>query len=104
MQSVGFGTGGSGCSLDAIARTFPSGTAVRVVAQFTPELAAGTVVTVGVAKDGGSLEDLGVINVDTPSDCISGATTPLEPGRYHVELDVRPGTMPPIAGDFVVGP
>lgn len=102
MQSLGFGTGGSGCVLEVTARTFPSGTPVRLVARFTPELAAGTTVTVRVAKDGGTLDEMGVVDVKTPSDCISGATAPLEPGHYHVELDVRPSMMPPITGDFVV--
>jgi hypothetical protein len=102
MQSIGFGTGGSGCVLDVTTHTFASGTPVRIVAQFTPELAAGTTVTIKVAKDGGSLEDRGVVNVDTPSDCIGGAMTPLGPGHYHVELDVSQSSMPAITGDFVV--
>ncbi len=64
--------------------------------------AAGTTVTITVAKDGGSLEDRGVVSVDTPSDCISGAMTPLGAGHYHVELDVSRSAMPAITGDFVV--
>ena len=65
--------------------------------------AAGTTVTIKVAKDGGSLEDdRGVVNVDTPSDCISGAIIPLGAGHYHVELDVSQSAMPAITGDFVV--
>ena len=103
MQSLGFGTGGSGCVLDVTSRTFPSGTPVRLVAQFTPELAAGSTVTVRVAKDGGPLHVLGVVNVETPSDCVSGTTAQLEPGRYHVELEVSQSQMPAITGDFVVG-
>ena len=102
MQWIGFGTGGSGCVLDVTTETFASGTPVRIVAQFTPELAAGTTVTIKVAKDGGTLEDRGVVNVDTPSDCISGAMTPLGPGHYHVELDLSQNSMPAITGDFVV--
>jgi hypothetical protein len=72
------------------------------VAQFSPELAAGSKVTVRIAKDGGPLDDLGVVNIDTPSDCISGATAALEPGHYHVEVEVRPSKMPAMTGDFVV--
>ena len=102
MQSIGFGTGGSGCVLDATATSFPRGTSVRLVAQFTPELAAGSTVTVRVAKDGGPLDVLGVVHVETPSDCISGSTAQLEPGQYHIELEVSPRMMPAITSDFVV--
>jgi len=41
-ESIGFGTGGSGCDLTGTGHSFHVGTPVHVVAHFSPDLKGGT--------------------------------------------------------------
>ena len=105
FQSIGFGTGGSGCDLTNVASTFPRGVPIRDVLMFSPELAAGGTVTIKVELNGTELVDLrDTVKVDEPSGCIYGTWPALEPGHYRVEYKVSPSKMPPISGEFEVVP
>ena len=105
VQTVGFGTGGSDCTLTGVASSFPRGVPIRDVLTFAPALPAGGTVTVTVERNGIEVPDMGeTVTVDEPSDCIHGTMLSLEPGHYRVEYDVSPDSVPPISGEFDVTP
>ena len=104
-QSIGFGTGGSGCTLTNVASTFPRGVPIRDVLTFSPALEAGGTVMITVELNGTELVDLReTVKIDEPAPCIYGTMTPLEAGHYRVEYEVSPSMMPPISGEFEVTP
>lgn len=103
IQTLGFGTGGSGCTLDGVISSVPLGAPVHMVGSFTPDLPRGSKVTVTVSVDGATQPDLGgTIDIDTPSNCVNGIITPHLSGHYVVRLEVEPGSMPPLEGTFDV--
>jgi hypothetical protein len=103
IESVGFGTGGTDCTLTTTSRTFAPADPVRAVAEFTPELPTGTIVKISLSLNGNVLESSRqTLTLDAPAGCISGAVsdTPLATGHYR--WDVSPDTGPPIGGEFDV--
>lgn len=103
VESVGFGTGGTDCSLATTATRFSSADPIRVVAEFSPELSTGTVVKIWLSLDGKVLESSGQsLTLDAPAGCISGplSDTPLAVG--HCRWDISPDTAPAISGGFDV--
>lgn len=107
VQSIGFGMGGSGCTLANGAASFPAGSSVQMVAEFSPPLAAGETVTITVSKDGTNVADgSGTLQLDQPQSCIGGTLPTLAAGHYKVVIASTPkGTgMPALAGEFDVTP
>jgi hypothetical protein len=105
IESVVFGTGGTGCAVETAATTFASSDTIRVVAQFTPDVPVGSTVTIKVSKDGSELPAAGgTMAIATAANCISGTLIPLDPGHYLLEVAVSPGSLPPIGGTFDVTP
>lgn len=105
IQTLGFGTGGSGCNLDRVTRTVTAGTPVHMVGTFSPELSSGSKVVVTVSVDGTAQPDLGgTIDIATPSDCVNGTIAPHLPGHYVVRLKIEPSTMSALEGTFDVNP
>lgn len=103
IQTIGFGTGGSGCTLTNVTSSFPLGVPIRAVVTFSPALPAGGTVTVKVEMNGMELVDLRrTIKIEEPAPCIYGTMPPLEAGRYRVEYEVSPSEMPPISFEFDV--
>src|SRR5688572_21352224 len=52
FETLGFGLGGSECTIDTQMRTFAPDDPIRVNAEYTPSLPAGTVVTIHLTRDG----------------------------------------------------
>jgi hypothetical protein len=83
--------------------SFPPGTLIRAVAMFSPELQAGTSVTVSTFRDGVELTDYRhVVPVEEPSDCVFIGLAPDEPGRYRLEFALEESSMSPLSGEFDV--
>jgi hypothetical protein len=105
FQAVGFGTGGSECTLTDVASSFKQGVPIRDVLTLSPDLPAGSTVTVKVEMNGAELVDLrDTINFTEPAACIYGTLSGLEVGDYRVEYGITPSTMPPASGTFSVTP
>jgi hypothetical protein len=105
IEAIGFGTGGSGCTLTNVASSFPLGVPIRDVLTFSPALPAGGTVTIKIAKNGSELVDRReTIKVTEPAACMQGTLSPLQVGHYRLEFEVSPSTMPPISGEFDVTP
>jgi hypothetical protein len=103
VESVGFGTGGTDCTLATTATHFSSADQIRVVAEFSPELSTGTVVKIWLSRDGKALESTRqTFTLDASTGCISGGLSdaPLAVGHYR--WDISPDTAPAISGDFDV--
>ena len=101
VQSVAFGRAGSGCTVTRPDTSFPPGTPIRAVAMFSPELQAGTSVTVSTFRDGEELTDYRhVVPVEEASDCVFIGLAPDEPGRYRLEFELEESSMPPLSGEF----
>lgn len=99
--TIEFGTGGSGCTVQGRASSFPSSTAIYSVGYFTRELPAGGVVTVVLTQDGiaiGSREE----TVDVAADCIAWSLPPasLTPAGYR--LDYVVGSEALATGEFTI--
>jgi len=105
IESVVFGTGGTGCVVGTAASTFASSDTIRMVAQFTPDVPVGSTITIKVSKDGSELPAAGgTMAIGTAANCISGTLIPLEPGQYFLEVAISPGSLPPVGGTFDVHP
>jgi hypothetical protein len=104
VQSIGFGTGGSGCDLAHAASTFSAGSAVDMVAQFSPALPSGDTVSVTVSRDGTPVPELGSsLTLDGPHDCLRGSMSNLEPGHYQYAISSAVSTgMPTLTAQFDV--
>lgn len=105
IQILGFGTGGSGCTLDGVISSVALGTPVHMVGSSTPGFASGSKVIVTVSVDGSPQTDFGgEIDIDTPSDCVSDIITPHLPGHSAVLLEIESSSKPAIEGAFDVNP
>jgi hypothetical protein len=105
LQSVAFGTGGSGCDVTGVASSFPLGVEIRDVVTFSPALPTGATVHIRVERNGAELTEMReTLTIDEPAPCIHGAMTPPEPGHYRVVYEISPSSMPPISGEFDVTP
>jgi hypothetical protein len=103
-QSVGFGTGGSECTLTDTATSFPAGTPIRAVATFSPDVSSGTI-TVRMYRDGAELVGMReTVRIEEPTSCIHATLAPLDVGHYRVEYEVDPSPMPPLSGEFDITP
>ncbi len=103
--SLGFGTGGSGCTLSDVASSFPVGVPVRSVLTLPPDLPAGETVGTRMLKDGAEIA--GAHQTITPREgdtCIYVTLPELEVGHYRMEFDVHSDQMPPTGGEFDVTP
>jgi len=104
-QTIGFGSGGSGCTLTNLASSFPLDVPIRDVVTFSPPLPAGATVTIRIEKNGTELVDRReTVTAGEAAACIQGTLSPLEVGHYRVEAEVSPSTMPLINGEFDVTP
>ncbi|HYO43554.1 MAG TPA: hypothetical protein VES19_10195 [Candidatus Limnocylindrales bacterium] len=101
--TVEFGTGGSGCTIEGVATSFPSGAgAIYDVAHFAREVSTGEVVTFRVLQDGKELAAVPRAFTAT-GDCLGGALPEgLPPARYRIEF--LAGTELLAAGEFDVAP
>jgi len=106
IQTIGFGSGGSGCTLTNVARTFRLGVPVRDVVTFSPALPVGDTTTFKVEMNGTELVDRRetIPVVGQPSSCLQGTLSPLEVGHYRITVEVSSSSMPPISGEFDVTP
>ncbi len=103
MMSVGFGTGGSECSLTDTGSTFPHGVPIRTVLEMSPALPTGGTVTVKLEKDGIELvEARQTISVTEPAPCVWGTLPDLDVGHYRMTYGTSPGQMAPVSGEFDV--
>lgn len=101
IQTIGFGTGGSGCDLTGIARTFSTGVTVYMVATFSP---LPDSVTITVSKDAGVIYGPTMAKLDPSVGCETGRLPNLEVGNYKVVMTVPASEMPPLTGEFDVTP
>jgi hypothetical protein len=103
LQSVAFGTGGSGCDITGVASSFPLGVEVIDVVTFSPALPTGATVQIRVEHNGIELTEMhDTLTIEEPAPCVHGAMTPPEVGHYRVVYEISPSSMPPISGEFDV--
>ena len=104
--TIEFGTGGSGCSVDGRASTFPLGSFVYVVAYPSRDVAAGEVLTLRVSQDG--VEALSQPDtLDTAlgkGDCLSGSMPGTAFAPAHYRFEYRAGSETLAAGEFDISP
>jgi hypothetical protein len=103
--TVEFGTGGSGCTVQGPASSFPSGTgagAIYDVAHFSREVSTGEVVTFRVLQDGKELAAVPRAFADA-GDCLGGALPAGLPAA-HYRIEYLAGTELLAAGEFDIGP
>ncbi len=101
IQSIGFGTGGSGCDLTDKASTFPAGVTVLLVATFSPLPSS---VTITLTRDAALIDGPTTIKVDASLGCVNGRLPNLEAGHYKIVVTVPASEMPPLTGEFDVTP
>ena len=106
VETIGFGTGGSGCTLANGASTFTTRVPVQFVATFVPDLPAGASVAISLSQDGKDLPDLaGTVHLDQGQNCVGGGWRSLATGHYRVVINPSSETgMPPLSGEFDVTP
>lgn len=100
-ETLDFGLGGSQCTIETPMRTFAPDDPVRVNANYTPSLPAGTTVTIHLTRDGIEVSGYPVtVTYATATNCVYGDVSPgtLPPGRYRWEA--VPDSAPAIAAEF----
>ena len=105
VQAIGFGIGGSDadCSIAKSGRTFGSTDAVRMVANWWPSLAAGSVVTIRLTRDGKLVDGYPVTtNLHESTKCIHGSVSQGFLAVGHYRLEVAPDTARAVGGEFDV--
>ena len=106
LGTAQFGTGGSGCTLEGKATTFPAGSPLYVVANPAQEVPAGEVVTMRVLRDGAevSSEPMTFDTAIVTGNCISG---PLPSDAFtpaHYRFEYLAGTEMLASGEFDITP
>jgi hypothetical protein len=102
VESLGFGTGGTGCQTTGTASTFPVGTVIHMAASFSP---VPQHVDIKLTKDGVEDPHSGSIDLGGSDNCITNDFADLEPGHYLMTLTPTPaGGMPALTGSFDVTP
>jgi hypothetical protein len=102
-ESIGFGIGGSDadCSIAYHAATFATTDRIRVVANWSPSLQAGTIVTFKLTHDGALVEGYPVeTHLTEKTKCVHGIVSPVALPVGHYRLDILPDTSRPISGEF----
>jgi hypothetical protein len=100
-ETIAFGTGGSECTLAKMARIFKPDDPIRVAAEYTPSLRAGTIVTIHLFLAGEEVKGYPVtVTFDIATSCVFGNVSPgtLPAGIYR--LEVAPDAAPTISGEF----
>jgi hypothetical protein len=93
VETIGFGTGGSGCTLANGASSFASGVPVQFAATFAPDLPAGSSVAISLSRDGKDLPDLsGTVHIDVAQNCVGGGWGSLNAGHYRVVINLSSET------------
>jgi hypothetical protein len=105
IEAIGFGIGGSDadCSIKTIRKSFGTTDPIRVVANWWPSLADGTVVTIRLTREGTLVAGYPVTtNLHESTKCVHGPVSQgyLAPGHYR--LDLAPDTARAIGGEFDV--
>ncbi|HEY8637096.1 MAG TPA: hypothetical protein VIL81_07505 [Candidatus Limnocylindrales bacterium] len=105
IESVGFGTGGTDCDLTTVGSTFAPADPIRSVAEFSPELPAGTVITMRLSLGGKELYGYReTLTLDTASGCISGPVSDIPLAAGHYRWAVSPDSGPEAIGEFDIVP
>jgi hypothetical protein len=105
LVSVGFGTGGSECTLTGTAENYVVGTPVRIVVTFSPGLPAGATVTITTMREGAErVSSRETVVVDATDTCVAGTLPELEVGRHVVRVDFDPSSMPPLEDEIEITP
>ena len=103
VQAVEFGRGGSGCTVTMTGDRFPHGTPVRIVANFSPAIPAGSSVLIKLHRDGTELTSRReILRIDEASDCIYAEQEDLAAGRYRIVYELESSAMSPLSGEFEV--
>jgi hypothetical protein len=104
-EAIGFGLGGSDadCSITSPGTTFATTDRIRVDADWSPSLQAGTIVTFKLTRDGAMVDGYPVESHLTKSTkCVHGLVSHKDLPVGHYRLDVVPDTSRPIVGEFDV--
>jgi hypothetical protein len=101
FETIGFGLGGSGCTIAKLMTTFATDDPIRVNAEYTPSLPAGTVVTIDLSRDGFDVPGYPhSLTFKTATKCIYGNISPGTLPTGHYRMDVAPDSAPAISGEF----
>ena len=101
VQTIAFGTGGTGCAVDHDTRSFTPGAVVRFGVAFDPPLPPGTPMRVVVTRDSESVFDI-PRTLETETACYSGefSMARLQMGFYRWSLTYDESRQPPIEEKF----
>ena len=101
FEMIAFGTGGSDCTIETMGRTFAPDDPIRVTAEYSPSLPAGTTVTIRLSMDG--VQAAGypvVVTFETDTRCVFGSVSPGPLPVGHYMLEVAPDSAPAVSGEF----
>jgi hypothetical protein len=104
-EAIGFGLGGSDadCSITSPGTTFATTDRIRVDADWSPSLQAGTIVTFKLTRDGAMVDGYPVeTHLTKSTKCVHGIVSPRDLPVGHYRLDVVPDTSRPITGEFEI--
>ena len=99
-----FGTGGGGCQLANVARTFTTRDVIRVV---SANAVGGSAVTMRLIRNDVLVPGYPMTRpLDAPSGCFSDDLPPLATGHFDVMISMEPGPLAPVRfkGGFDVTP
>lgn len=101
FETIGFGLGGSECTIATLMETFAPDDPIRVNAEYTPSLPAGTVVTIDLSRDGTEVRGYPqTVTFKTATKCVYGSISPGTLPAGHYRLEVVPDSAPAITGEF----
>jgi hypothetical protein len=103
FETIGFGLGGSDadCSIASPGSTFTTTDPIRVVADYSPPLQSGTIVTFTLTRNGDTVDGYPRrITLKERTKCLHGSVSPGVLPVGHYRLDIVPDTSRPIAGEF----